>query len=213
MRVLDVRVLDVTVSLVALAVLAPLLLLVAVAVKCSSPGPVLYRARRAGQYGHPFTLYKFRSMVVGAPGSGPRITGTGDSRITPVGRILRRTKLDELPQFFNTLKGDMSLVGPRPEDPELVETYSTDQRRLLTVKPGITSPATVLNRYEEELLSGPDPEAAYRRDVLPRKLRMELEYLDRRTVGEDLRVLGQTVLALFARRARLGVDRGSEWRI
>jgi len=207
------RVLDVLLSAVALLVLAPLLLVVAIAVKLSSPGPVLYRARRAGRYGRPFTLYKFRSMVVGGPGSGPRITGTDDPRITRVGRILRRTKLDELPQFFNTLRGDMSLVGPRPEDPALVETYSADQRRLLTVKPGLTSPATVLNRYEEERLSGPDPEAAYRRDVLPMKLRMELEYLDRRTVSEDLRVLGQTVRALFARRAHLEANRGSEWRI
>jgi len=207
------RALDVTVSAVALIVLAPLLLVVSVAVKLSSPGPALHRAQRAGRHGRPFTLYKFRSMVVSGPGSHPRITGAGDSRITPVGRILRRTKLDELPQFFNTLKGDMSLVGPRPEDPALVDTYSAEQRRVLTVRPGITSPATVLNRYEEEMLAGPDPEAIYRRDVLPRKLRLELEYLDRRTVAADLRVLGQTVLALFARRERLDVDRGSEWRI
>jgi len=199
------RALDFVVSLVALVMLAPLLLIVAIIVKCSSPGPVLYRAERAGRYGRPFTLYKFRSMVVASPGTGPRITATGDPRITRVGRWLRRTKLDELPQFFNTLKGDMSLVGPRPEDPALVETYSADQRRLLTVKPGITSPATVLNRYEEELLSGPDPEAVYRRDVLPTKLRMELEYLDRRTVAGDLRVLAHTIVALFARRTRLGV--------
>jgi lipopolysaccharide/colanic/teichoic acid biosynthesis glycosyltransferase len=207
------RALDVIVSALALVLLAPLLLLVAVAVKWSSPGPVLHRAQRAGRYGRPFTLYKFRSMVASASVSGPRITGTGDARITPIGRILRRTKLDELPQFFNTLKGDMSLVGPRPEDPALVETYSAEQRRVLTVRPGITSPATVLNRYEEDMLSGPDPEAVYRRDVLPRKLRLELEYLDRRTVAADLRVLGQTVLALFARRERLDVDRGTEWRI
>jgi len=199
------RALDFVVSLVALVMLAPLLLIVAIIVKCSSPGPVLYRAERAGRYGRPFTLYKFRSMVVASPGTGPRITATGDPRITRVGRWLRRTKLDELPQFFNTLKGDMSLVGPRPEDPALVETYSADQRRLLTVKPGITSPATVLNRYEEELLSGPDPETVYRRDVLPTKLRMELEYLDRRTVAGDLRVLAHTVVALFARPTRLGV--------
>jgi lipopolysaccharide/colanic/teichoic acid biosynthesis glycosyltransferase len=207
------RALDVALSLVALMVLAPLLLVVAITVKFSSPGPVLYRARRAGRYGKPFTLYKFRSMVAGASGCGPRVTGSGDPRITPIGRVLRRTKLDELPQFFNILKGDMRLVGPRPEDPALVETYSADERRLLTVKPGLTSPATVLHRYEEELLAGPDPETAYRREVLPMKLQVELEYLDRRTVVEDLRVLGHTVLALFARRARLGADRGSEWRI
>ena len=207
------RALDITLSLLALVVLAPVMLVVAIAVKCSSPGPVLYRAQRSGRYGQVFTLYKFRSMRVDLPGRWPRITGSGDPRITRVGRVLRNTKLDELPQFFNALKGDMSLVGPRPEDPKVVETYSAEQRRVLTVKPGITSPATVLNRHEEELLTGPDPEETYRRDVLPVKLKIELEYLERRTVVEDLRVLGHTIGALFARRPRLDPDRGSQWRI
>src|SRR6187551_152953 len=109
------RALDITLSLLALIVLAPVMLLVAIAVKFSSPGPVLYRAQRAGRFGQLFTLYKFRSMRVDLTGRAPRITGSGDPRITRVGRLLRDTKLDELPQFFNTLKGDMSLVGPRPE--------------------------------------------------------------------------------------------------
>jgi lipopolysaccharide/colanic/teichoic acid biosynthesis glycosyltransferase len=207
------RVLDIAVSLVALVLLSPVLLVVAIAVKCSSPGPVLYQARRAGRYGQPFTLYKFRSMIADAPGKGPRVTATGDPRITRVGQFLRRTKLDELPQFFNTLKGDMSLVGPRPEDPGLVDTYSAAQRRVLTVRPGITSPATLLHRYEEDLLTGPDAEETYRRHVLPAKLDIELEYLNRRTVANDLHVLAQTVAALFARRDGLESDRGSQWRI
>ena len=207
------RALDITLSLLALIVLAPVMLLVAIAVKFSSPGPVLYRAQRAGRFGQLFTLYKFRSMRVDLTGRAPRITGSGDPRITRVGRLLRDTKLDELPQFFNTLKGDMSLVGPRPEDPKLVESYSAEQRRVLTVKPGLTSPATVLNRHEEDVLAGPNPEEVYRRDVLPAKLKIELDYLDRRTVMEDLRVLAHTVAALFSRRARLEPDRGSEWRI
>lgn len=207
------RALDITLSLIALIVLAPVMLIAAIAVKCSSPGPVLYRAQRVGRFGQLFTLYKFRSMRIDLTGHAPRITGSDDPRITRVGRVLRNTKLDELPQFFNTLKGDMSLVGPRPEDPKLVETYSAEQRRVLTVKPGITSPATVLNRHEEDALAGPNPEEVYRRDVLPAKLKIELDYLDRRSVVEDLRVLGQTVAALFSRRTRLEPHRGSEWRI
>jgi lipopolysaccharide/colanic/teichoic acid biosynthesis glycosyltransferase len=207
------RALDLVISAFALVLLSPVLLLVAIAVKCSSPGPVLHRARRAGRHGHPFTLFKFRSMLVGAPGHGPRVTATGDPRITRVGRFIRRTKLDELPQFFNILKGDMSLVGPRPEDPGLVDTYSADQRRVLMVKPGLTSPATLLHRYEEDLLTGEDAEEIYRRDVLPAKLRIELDYLNRRTVTEDLHVLAQTIAALFAKRDRLESNRGSQWRI
>jgi len=207
------RALDIVISVFALVLLSPVFLVVAIAVKCTSPGPVLHRARRAGRYGRPFTLFKFRSMIVGAPGHGPRVTATGDPRITGVGRFLRRTKLDELPQFFNTLKGDMSLVGPRPEDPALVDTYSADQQRVLTVKPGMTSPATLLHRYEEDLLTGEDAEDIYRRNILPAKLRIELDYLDRRTITEDLRVLAQTVAVLFAKRDRVESNRGSQWRI
>lgn len=206
------RVFDICFSLVALTVSMPLLLVLAIAIKCSSPGPVLYRSRRIGQDGHPFTLYKFRSMVVGAAEQGPRVTGSGDARVTRLGRMLRRTKLDELPQLFNTLIGDMSLVGPRPEDPEYVKLYSPDQRQVLRVKPGITSPATVLHRHEEDLLNGPDWEETYRRVVLPAKLEIELAYLQRRTVATDLRVLAQTAAALFTTRDRLDQNGASRWR-
>jgi lipopolysaccharide/colanic/teichoic acid biosynthesis glycosyltransferase len=202
------RLLDISVSLAALIVLAPLLLVLAIAVKVSSPGPIFYRARRAGKDGHPFTLYKFRSMVADAAARGPRVTGSADPRVTPIGALMRRTKLDELPQFFNTLIGDMSLVGPRPEDPGFVQTYSAAQREVLRVKPGITSPATVLHRYEEDLLTGPDWEETYRRRILPAKLKIELAYLHRRTLADDVRILARTVCALFARRTRLGADRG-----
>ena len=206
------RLLDISISLLGLIVLSPLLLVVAVVVKCSSQGPVLYRARRAGRNGRPFTLYKFRSMVVDAADRGPRVTGSNDPRITGVGRILRRTKLDELPQLFNTLIGDMSLVGPRPEDPGYVKSYSADQLQVLRVKPGITSPATVLHRHEEELLNGPDWEETYRRVILPAKLEIELEYLSRRTLSKDVVILARTASALFMKRSRLGANRGSQCR-
>jgi len=206
------RLLDISISLLGLIVLSPLLLVVAVVVKCSSQGPVLYRARRAGRNGRPFTLYKFRSMVVDAADRGPRVTGSDDPRVTGVGRILRRTKLDELPQLFNTLIGDMSLVGPRPEDPGYVKSYSADQLQVLRVKPGITSPATVLHRHEEELLNGPDWEETYRRVILPAKLEIELEYLSRRTLSKDVVILARTASALFMKRSRLGANRGSQCR-
>lgn len=208
------RAFDVAVSLLALIILSPLLILIALAVRLSSPGPALHRAHRVGLYGQVFTLYKFRSMVVDPAHKGPRVTGADDPRITQVGRILRRTKLDELPQLFNTLRGDMTLVGPRPEDPALVAAYSPDQRRLLAVKPGITSPATVLHRYEEDALRGTQPEERYVRDILPAKLQIELDYLRRRTFAGDLRVIAQTCTALFARRQTLGPPHGdSEWRM
>jgi lipopolysaccharide/colanic/teichoic acid biosynthesis glycosyltransferase len=201
------RLLDISISLVGLVVLSPVLLVVALAVKCSSPGPVLYCALRVGKDGRLFNLYKFRSMVADAD-RGPRVTGRSDARVTGVGRILRRTKLDELPQLFNTLVGDMSLVGPRPEDPGYVQSYSADQLRVLRVKPGITSPATVLHRHEEQMLTGPDWEETYRREILPEKLRIELDYLSGRTLSKDILILAQTASALFMKPARPGAKRG-----
>ncbi len=193
------RWLDVSVSVVGLAVLSPLMLLIALAVKAGSRGPVLYRARRVGRNGRLFELYKFRTMVADAAARGPRITASGDARITRVGRLLRRSKLDELPQLVNTLKGEMSLVGPRPEDPEYVKYYSADERQVLRVRPGITSLATLLHRHEEQMLTGPDWEATYRREILPRKLQIELDYLSRRTLSSDLMILAQTIFALFSK--------------
>jgi lipopolysaccharide/colanic/teichoic acid biosynthesis glycosyltransferase len=191
------RVLDVSLSLAGLIILSPVFVAVALAVKGSSRGPVLYRAQRVGRYGRLFTLYKFRSMYVDHRGDGPRITGREDTRVTAVGRFLRRTKLDELPQLFNTLIGEMSLVGPRPEDPVFVSCYSEAEREVLRVKPGITSLATLLHRHEEELLTGANFEERYRREIMPAKLRIELQYLSNRTLATDLRILAATAVALF----------------
>jgi lipopolysaccharide/colanic/teichoic acid biosynthesis glycosyltransferase len=191
------RPLDISISAAALVLLSPLLLAIAIGVKLSSPGPALYRARRGGKGGTVFTLYKFRTMY-DAP-AGPAITRQNDPRVTPFGRFLRRTKLDELPQLINLLKGDMSLVGPRPEDPEYLRLYSPDQRRVLDVRPGITSPATVRYRHEETMLTGPEWEQVYRNRILPEKLRIELDYLSRRTLAGDLKVLAQTAVAIVTR--------------
>jgi lipopolysaccharide/colanic/teichoic acid biosynthesis glycosyltransferase len=190
------RLLDLTASLVGLILLSPFLLLVALLIKIDSRGPALYPAQRVGQHGRLFRLYKFRTMVVDAPGRGPPITTAGDRRVTRLGRPLRRAKIDEVPQLINVVKGDMSLVGPRPEDPRYVALYTPQQRRALAARPGITSRASLRYRHEEELLDAQDWEQVYIRQVMPNKLQMELDYLARRNVWSDLGVIFQTVLAL-----------------
>lgn len=198
------RVLDVLASLVGLVLLSPFFLLVAVVIKLDSAGPVFYRAERVGRGGHSFRLFKFRSMVhlekAGADHRrGPGITTAADERVTRLGRLLRKTKVDELPQLINVLCGDMSLVGPRPEDPGYVALYTREQRRVLAVRPGITSPASARYRHEEELLctAGPNWEQVYVEEVMPHKLQMELDYLKRRTLWTDLGVIFETFMTLF----------------
>jgi lipopolysaccharide/colanic/teichoic acid biosynthesis glycosyltransferase len=135
-------------------------------------------------------------MLVNADAAGPGITANGDSRITPIGQKLRDTKLDELPQLFNVLLGDMSFVGPRPEDPRYVALYTPEQRRVLGVRPGITGAASLAYRHEEQMLPGTDTETTYCSEVMPRKLEMDLEYLTRRTMWSDLDILIHTALAM-----------------
>lgn len=191
------RVLDVAVAGAGLVLLSPLFLGLAVAVKLQDGGPVFYRARRVGQEGREFMLFKFRSMKADADRTGPGITTRGDVRVTRVGRFLRRTKLDELPQLFNVLHGEMSLVGPRPEDPRFVALLSEAQREILKVKPGITGAASLAFRHEEQLLTGPDWERVYQEEVVPAKLSMELEYIQTRTWRSDLAMLFKTVKVVF----------------
>lgn len=188
---------DVGVSALVLLVLSPLLLTLAFAVALTSPGPVFYRATRVGRYGKPFKMYKFRTMVVHADRSGLAITAAGDKRVTRIGRWLRRTKLDELPEFINVLFGDMSLVGPRPEDPHYVALYTEEQRRVLQVRPGITSVASVRYRNEEDLLDSDDPETQYITEIMPAKLKLDLEYIDSANLWLDLTILWQTFFALL----------------
>lgn len=189
------RAFDILASGAGLIILSPLFLGIAIAVRASSPGPALYRARRVGRYGKEFTLYKFRSMVANADRQGPGITAAGDSRVTGVGRFLRRTKLDELPQLINVLRGDMSLVGPRPEDPRYVALYTPEQRRILEQRPGITSMASLTYRHEEQMLSGDDWERVYIEQVMPAKLAIDLEYAQRATLWRDIALIVKTVLA------------------
>jgi lipopolysaccharide/colanic/teichoic acid biosynthesis glycosyltransferase len=183
-----------------LVLLAPPWLVVALAIKRDSPGPVLYRALRVGRDGRAFTMLKFRTMRVGAD-AGAGITGADDARVTRVGRWLRATRLDELPQLINVLRGEMSLVGPRPEAPRYVRLYSPEQRAVLRVRPGITGPTQLRFRDEAAWLTGPDIEASYVRDLLPAKLASDLAYVRCRSFWRDLPVLLATARLLTRRAA------------
>jgi lipopolysaccharide/colanic/teichoic acid biosynthesis glycosyltransferase len=188
-----IRGLDLIASGLGLLFLTPLFLVIGLAIKLTSAGPVFYKAERVGQGGRLFKLYKFRSMYPDADQRGPAITVKDDPRITPMGRFLRRTKLDELPQLINVFRGEMSLVGPRPEDPRYVALYTPVQRQVLAVRPGITSPASFHYRDEEMLLSGGDWETVYREQILPHKLVLDLTYLQQRTVRTDLALILKTI--------------------
>lgn len=190
------RAIDVALSSIGLLVGAPVIAALAIAVKCSSPGPVLHRAVRVGRSDVDFTLYKFRSMRPNAATTGPAVTASGDPRITKVGALLRRTKLDELPQLWNVVRGDMSLVGPRPEDRRYVDTYTPEQRRILAFRPGITSPASVTYRDEEAILAAADDlDAAYAK-VMDDKIRIDLAYFEQASIVGDLRWIARTFAAV-----------------
>jgi lipopolysaccharide/colanic/teichoic acid biosynthesis glycosyltransferase len=179
------------IALIALIVVSPLLLLIGLAVVSGSGWPVFYKQMRVGLNGRTFQLLKFRSMRTG--NSGPSITAGGDSRITGVGKILRKFKLDELPQLWNVVRGDMSLVGPRPEVSQFVDMGDPIWRSVLSVRPGITDPASIAFRNEEAILAkAADPIAFYRSSVLPAKLAMNLEYIAKRNVWSDVRIVLQT---------------------
>jgi lipopolysaccharide/colanic/teichoic acid biosynthesis glycosyltransferase len=188
------RILDMAGSAAGLVVLAPLFACVAIGVVATSPGPIFYRQMRVGRHGRTFRIFKFRTMVEGAESRGPRVTRSGDARVTRFGRFLRRHKLDELPQLINVLRGEMSLVGPRPEVPEFVALYPQEFARVLTVTPGITHRATQLFRREEELLAGAaDPRTFYVEKILPRKLAIYLTDLGRSTIWGEIRTIVRTV--------------------
>ena len=191
------RAMDVALSLLALPLAVPLMALIALAVKLDSPGPVWFRQERVGRAGRLFVIHKFRTMRV-TDGSGPLVTASHDARITRVGRWLRRTKLDELPQLIDVLNGDMSLVGPRPEVPRYMALYAEPVRQqILSLRPGITDRAAIEFRDEERLLAAAaDPERAYVEQVMPVKQRYYLDYVAQRSLGGDLRILWDTARAL-----------------
>ena len=192
------RILDVTAALIGLLILVPLFVVIAILIKLDSPGPVFFNGKRVGQYGKVFGILKFRSMIPDAPQKGAAITSQDDPRITRIGKVLRKTKLDELPSLVNVLKGEMSLVGPRPEAPAWVERYTPHQRAVLNVKPGITGLAQVKYRHEEALLSRVNLETEYPK-IMNDKLSIDLGYVENQSMTLDVRILLETVVALFRR--------------
>ena len=192
------RALDVALGVIGLVAAAPFVAAAALAMRATGDrGPLLYRARRVGEGRREIVVYKLRTMRVGAGGAG--ITHRGDDRVTRVGRILRRFKIDELPQFLNVVRGDMSVVGPRPEDARYVDWDDPLHAFVFSARPGITGPSQIAFRHEERLLAVDDPELEYRAVVLPKKLRLDADYLRRRTVRTDLGMIAATIRAIFDR--------------
>ncbi len=196
------RLFDFVTAALALILLLPLLVIIAVFVKATSPGPVFYSGKRVGCRGIIFSMHKFRTMVVDAENLGGSCTGAADPRITRTGGCLRRYKLDELPQLFNVLLGEMSLVGPRPEVEEYVRLFTPEERAILGVRPGITDWASIWDWDEAQTLAGSaDPERTYLESIRPQKIRLQLDYVRRQSFLTDLGILLETLRVLLLRPA------------
>ena len=191
------RFIDITISLLALILLAPVFLILAVLIKSTSRGPVFYKGRRVGRGGEIFLMLKFRSKVVNADQIGTDLTPHGDPRVTKVGRFLRRTKVDEIPQIIDILRGKMSLVGPRPESPLYARYYDERQKHVLSVRPGMVGPAQIKYRHEDLMLKDrEDPDAYYIRELMPRKLEIDLDYVENMSFLLDVGILFKSLLAV-----------------
>lgn len=191
------RFFDFILALIGIAFLIPLFLPIAILIKLDSEGPIIYSQERVGFKGKIFRLYKFRTMIIHAHQTGTSVTSSKDPRITKVWQFLRKTKLDELPQFWNVLKGDMSIVGPRPDVPEIVKNYTPEMKRIFDVLPGITSNASLSLCQEQELLSlANNPEQAYKEIFVPAKVKFALDHVDKKSFWFDISILMKTLWAL-----------------
>ena len=194
------RVFDFLCSSIGLLFLFPVFLLVMLAIYLESGGPVFFRQERVGKDGVPFHIIKFRSMVDRASEIGPEITSAGDPRVTRVGQFLRRAKLDELPQLLNVWSGEMSLVGPRPEVPSFVALYDDRQREVLSVRPGITDPASIAYADEEKILgAASNSHRAYVEQILPQKLELNLQYIKKMSLLSDIKIIFMTIGKILAK--------------
>ena len=195
------RTFDLVFATLALLLLSPLFFLGSLLAKLQSKGPVFYKAKRVGKDEAVFEMYKFRTMVVNADTLGGSLTTYRDTRITSIGRFLRWTKLDELPNLINVIKGEMSLIGPRPEAPDYVKHYTEVQKQVLQVKPGMTGPSQLANRDEEEKLKGQqDAEHYYITELMPKKLALDLHYVATQSLASDIGWLLKTVWVVIVRR-------------
>lgn len=200
-RTLGKRTFDLVFAIIALLLLSPFFLLGSLLAKFQSKGPVFYKAKRVGKDEAVFEMYKFRTMVVNADTLGGSLTTYRDTRITRIGRFLRWTKLDELPNLINVIKGEMSLIGPRPEAPDYVKYYTEVQKQVLQVKPGMTGPSQLANRDEEEKLKGQqDAEHYYITELMPKKLALDLHYVATQSIASDIGWLLKTVWVVIVRR-------------
>lgn len=189
------RFFDIILSFLGLIITLPLILIISFLIKRDDPGPVFYRGKRVGKKGKEFKIFKFRTMVQNADKIGGPSTAGDDPRLTKIGKFLRKYNLDELPQLINVLKGEMSIVGPRPEVPQEVETFEEETKRIiLSVRPGMTDLATLENVHEEEILKGSkDPHATYQKLIKPKKLKLAVEYVKRRSFLLDLKIILKTI--------------------
>ncbi len=199
------RLFDIAISLLGLILLFPLMLFICLFIKKEDKGPILYRGIRVGKDGKLFNIYKFRTMVVDADKKGGPYTSDDDPRITKIGKVLRKYKLDEIPQLLNVLKGEMSIVGPRPEVSQEVATYSDEEKRILLVKPGMTDYASILFNNQGKILKGSsDPRQTYLEKIRPEKHRLALQYVDNNSFLVDLNIIIKTVAIIIRTRAIKG---------
>ena len=196
------RIFDIIISLIGLLLLAPILLVIIILIKMDSSGPIFYRGARVGKKGRLFSTFKFRTMVEDAETKGGSSTADDDPRITHIGRILRKYKLDELPQLFDVLRGKMSIVGPRPEVKHYVDMFTEEEKSILSVRPGITDWATLWNSDEGALLAGSlDPEKAYMEKIRPEKIRLQLKYIRERSFLVDIKIIWLTLKAVLQKKS------------
>lgn len=191
------RIFDIVMSLIGIIVLLPVMVIIAILIKSTSEGPILFKQTRVTKNGREFKIYKYRTMRENSEGNN-QITVGNDSRITPIGKILRKTKLDEIPQLFNVLKGEMSLVGPRPEVPKYVNLYTENQRKILEVPAGITDYASIYFSNESELLGKvKDPDKFYIEKIMPYKIELNQKYIQNINIFEDVKIIILTILKIM----------------
>lgn len=192
------RLFDIICSGLGLLILSPFLIAFALIIKFTSPGPVFYRGERTGLHGKMFKIFKFRSMIVDAEKTGVSSTSKEDPRVTKIGSIMRKTKIDEFPQLINVFKGDMSFVGPRPEVKKFTDLYTEEEKVLLNIRPGITDYASIWNSNEAEILAGSsDPDKDYLEKIRPEKIRLQIKYVKEKSFLTDIKIIWRTLLKLI----------------
>lgn len=192
------RTFDFISSLIGMILVSPVLLTIAILIKKEDGGPVFYRGVRIGRFGRPFRIFKFRTMVMNADKMGGPSTADDDPRITKIGKVIRKYKLDELPQLINVFKGEMSIVGPRPEVKMYVDMFTEEEKAILSVRPGITDWASIWNPDEGAILAGsPDPEKTYMEKIRPEKIRLQLKYVRERSFWNDLKIIARTIITIL----------------